>query len=356
MPAPKTPKRLLRETLAHVERHGGVAQAARALNVPYTTLQARHRAAVAELGQGTIDGDEPDRSAIPVGQPFERAWTEWQAHIGMAKDRYVGPAKPRATKGRLRVVAAGDFHVPFHDRDAVADLIAKEGPHTDVLLIGGDFGDAHCASTFTKYEHVSFEEEHAAKTLVLQELSQAFPVIRYLQGSNHPDRFEKRLREHLDRDLLAAIASMTGGTLNPDLALAKRYPNVEVAGWTTPKGLPVSWLTLIGDVAFCHAEKYSRVPGATLRSIEDWLDDFAGTLGLPKLRAVVQFHTHAMALMPWRSDMLLIEPGCLCQVHQYQLGSKLGGRPQRRGYVTMDFVDGALDASSVRLRWLDAER
>jgi hypothetical protein len=51
----------------------------------------------------------------------------------------------------------------------------------------------------------------------------------------------------------------------------------------------------------------------------------------------------------------MIEPGCMCAVQGYQLGSRLGGRPQRRGYVVMDFVDGKLDPSSVRPRWLDLE-
>ena len=155
MSARKTPRRLLREALTVVRQHGGIAQAAAALNMPYSTLQARHRAALAAANQGHIEEDD----GIPVGLPYEREWAVWQQHIGMAKDRYTGPARPRATTGRLRVVAAGDFHVPFHDRDAVAELIAREGPHTDVLLLGGDFGDAHCASTFIKYQTVRFQQE-----------------------------------------------------------------------------------------------------------------------------------------------------------------------------------------------------
>lgn len=292
---------------------------------------------------------------LPRRMPYEREWAEWLKHIGAAKERYAGPAKAKARTGRLKVVAAGDFHIPFHDRDALATLLTRE-KDADVLLIGGDFGDAHCASTFTKYEHVSYEDEHAGKTLVLSQLSETFPIVKYLKGSNHTDRFEKRLRENLSKDVLDAVMSMTGGILNPDLALVKRYPNVEVAGWTTPDGQEVSWLTVIGDVAFCHAEKYSRVAGSTLRSIEEWIDDFSGTLGLPRLRAICQFHTHAAGLFPYKSDMLLVEPGCMCTTHKYQLGSKIGGRPQRLAYATMEFVDECLDVNSVRLHWMNAER
>lgn len=349
MATPPLPDDVLLETLRLTHAHGGVAQGSRAARVPYATFQSRYNKAKLAFPEWT-----PEQEPIPVGLPYEREWKIWQDHIGAARDRYAGPAKPKARTGRLRLVAAGDFHIPFHDRKALATLLARE-KDADICLIGGDFGDAHCASTFTKYEHVSYEEEHAGKVLVLQQLSETFPIVKYLKGSNHTDRFEKRLRENLSKDMLDAIMSMTGGILNPDLALVKRFPNVEVAGWKTPSGKEVSWLTVVGDVAFCHAEKYSRVPGSTLRGIEEWIDDFTGTLGLPKLRAIVQFHTHAAAWLPYKSDMLLIEPGAMCTTHSYQLGARIAGRPQRRGYVVMDLVDGKLDVDSVKIRWLDAE-
>ncbi len=284
---------------------------------------------------------------------YDEAWTQFQKAIGMAQDRYAGPALARTVGKRLRVTAAGDFHVPFHDRDAVAELIAREAPTTDVLVIGGDFGDAQAASTFVKYDSVPFKDELAETTVCLQSLSEAFPKIAYLRGSNHMDRIEKRIRERCDPNIVDAITFMTGGELSPDLVLAKRYPNVSIDCWTTPAGQRVPWLMVIGDVAFSHAEKYSVTPGFALRKVEEWLADFGGTLGLPPIRAVVQFHTHAMGLFPWRSSGVLVEPGCMCHTHGYQLGSKIGGRPQRVGYVTMELEDGRVDFDSIRLRWLN---
>lgn len=134
--------------------------------------------------------------------------------------------------------------------------------------------------------------------------------------------------------------------------MAKRFPNVTVSCWKTPEGAEVDWLTLYGDVAFSHAEKYSRTPLAALRAVEEWLDDFSGHLGLPELRGVVQFHTHVQSYAPWRSDLVLIEPGAMCQMQDYQLKSKIAGRPQRCGYVVMEFEDGRVDHDSIRLRWL----
>lgn len=344
----------LRAVLAAVEEHGGVSQASRALGVPYPTLQARHRAAVTRFGK---PAQPPPAPVVPqaIIQPinsFDDAWKQWQKAIGMARDTFVAPEQ-KQLGSRVRIVAAGDFHVPFHDRDAVAELIAREAATTDILAIGGDFGDAYAASTFVKRQVVPFKEEMAETTACMQTLAEAFPRIHYLEGSNHMDRIEKRLRERLDPQLVDAVLYMTGGELSPDVAMAKRYPNVKVDCWVTPKGDKVPWLMVIGDVAFSHAEKYSRVPGAAIRSVEEWLDDFSAALGLPEIRAVVQFHTHAMALLPWRSDKVLIEPGCLCEMHGYQLGSKIGGRPQRVGYVSMELDHGRIDFDSIKMRWLN---
>lgn len=360
--SPLDPK-LLRDALAAVEQYGGISPAARALGMPYATFQHRVMSARSAVRHGKLippaKGEavetEEDRQAIPKGLPFERAWSEWMQFIGAAQDRYAGPARPRAKTGRLRVVAAADFHIPYHSKKALATLIAREGPQTDILLVGGDFGDVYAASTFTKHESVPFDVEHAEKTLVMQQLSEAFPLIYFLEESNHSDRIEKRLRENLSRDLLAAVSEMTGGILNPEVMLCKRFPNVKIANWVTPQNHKLGWFTVIGDVAYCHAEQYSRVPGAVLRSLQERLDDNQRIWGLPKLRAVVQFHTHSMAWLPWRSDMVLVEPGCMCEPMTYQSRAKGGGRPQRVGYVVMDFVDGAVDINSVSLRWLDVE-
>jgi hypothetical protein len=286
-------------------------------------------------------------------ESFDQAYASLQRAIGMAKDQYQGPAPKTRTSRRQRVVAAGDFHVPFHDRGAVAELIAREAGQTDLLVLGGDFGDAQSASTFTKYESVPFKAEMAEQVACAQALSEAFGTIKYLKGSNHMDRIEKRIREHLDADLVDAILYMTGGELSPDLALMKLYPNIKVDCWETPQGQKVPWLMIVGDVAFTHAEKYSIVPGAALRKIEEWLTDFSGALGLPPIRAVVQFHTHSQGQFPWKADKVLIEPGCMCHTHGYQLGSKIGGRPQRVGYATFEIEDGRIDCDSIRLRWLN---
>lgn len=340
------------EAIEAVDAAGGnVTHAAERLGIARATLQARIQRARQMRASGKLNviATVP---TTPVDS-YQEAWQRLQRAVGMTKERYAGPPKKRKAGKRIKVTAAGDFHVPFHDRAAVAELIAREADTTDLLVIGGDFGDAYAASTFTKNETVPFKEELAESMVCLEALSQAFQKVKYLRGSNHMDRIEKRVREGLDSNVVDAILYMTGGELSPDLAMCRRFPNIEIDCWVTPSGDRVPWLMVVGDVAFSHAEKYSRIPGNAMRSVEEWLDDFSGTLGLPDVSALVQFHTHAMGVLPWRSDKVLIEPGCMCTTHGYQLRSKIAGRPQRVGYVTMELEDGRLDYDSIRLRWLN---
>lgn len=340
-------------TIEAVDAAGGnVTHAAEQLGISRATLQARVQRARQMRAKGQLTVAPKATPQKPVSS-YQEAWQRVSDAIGIAKQRYAGPPKKRKAGKRIKVTAAGDFHVPFHSRDAVAELIAREADSTDILVIGGDFGDAYAVSTFTKHEHVPFKEELAETTVCIEMLSQSFQRIKYLRGSNHMDRVEKRIRENLDANVVDAILYMTGGELSPDLALCKRFPNIDIDCWVTPSGDRVPWLMVVGDVVFSHAEKYSRVPGSAMRSVDEWLDDFTGALDLPEWSALVQFHTHAQGQIPWRSDKVLIEPGCMCETQGYQLRSKIGGRPQRVGYVTMELEDGRVDYDSIRLRWLN---
>jgi hypothetical protein len=73
----------------------------------------------------------------------------------------------------------------------------------------------------------------------------------------------------------------------------------------------------------------------------------------PDWRVVIQAHTHQLGMFPFSSDRLLVECGCLCQTPGYAVSARVGGRPQRRGYVTFDLVAGRCDVNSMRLQWLD---
>jgi hypothetical protein len=350
---PLTDEQLL-EALTLVRQHGSIAAAARASNISDPTF--RHRVHTAQ-GRGLrIDGGETeeDRQAIPRGQPFERAWETWLQQIGCAKDRYVGPAKPKARAGRLKILVVPDLHAPFHDAQAVAAMIERERD-IDIAVLMGDIGDSYSLSRFLKYDPIPYDQELASVTLLLQTFSERFPLVRIIAGNHDGPRLEKQLLDKLDKDMILAIRAMTGGTLDPLEVLCRRFGNIEQVSPKTANGHSARWLTQIGDALFSHAEKFSRVPGAALRSVEDWMSDFDQSLQLDPWRVLVQAHTHQLGWFPWRADKLLIECGCLCQSAAYQYGAKIGGRPQRRGYVVLEQVDGKTDVNSVRMVWLDAE-
>lgn len=358
MPAPLLSEAQCRDALDALARHGTVTAAAAALNLPRGTFDHRLREAqrrgITRLPTTALPRD--DAQAIPEGFPYEEAWRTWERAIGVLERRYAGPCRrPVSADPRVRVVAAGDFHAPFYDPDAVARLIAREADRTDVLVIGGDFTDGYAASRFTPTKRVTFEQELAGATFLLERLSEKFPRIIFLKGSNHPDRYEKRLRESLAPDLVEAILYITGGILSPELALVKRFANVEIGAWVHG-GREYPWFCLLGDVLVSHAQKSSRVPGASLRGVHEWLTDFEHILGLPKFRACIQFHTHTQTLFPYKADAMLIEAGAMCQVPEYSTSDRVAGRPQRTGYVTFDLVANQMDMDSIRLVWLDEIR
>jgi hypothetical protein len=151
------------------------------------------------------------------------------------------------------------------------------------------------------------------------------------------------------------IEFLTGGNLSVLRVIAKRYPNVRFAD-TQIGRFHAGWYLQHGDIITAHAEKYSRVPGAALRGIEEWFTDQEATLGLKPWRVLIQAHTHQLGMFPWRADKLLVEGGSMCQTHGYQLQAKIMGRPQRTGYVLLEQTSGVTDINSVRLVWLDADR
>ncbi len=352
----RTPPEKLREALDLVAKHGGVAQGARAIGLPYATFQTRVMRARAEEKDGRLAHvqSKEEREAIPKGLPFEREWATWLQEIGCARDRYAGPAKPKARSGRLRILVVPDLHAPFHDKAAVAAMLEQE-KDIDICVVMGDVGDAYSLSRFLKYDNVPYEQELASVNLLLQTFSERYPIVRMITGNHDGPRLEKQLLERLSGDMVSAIRSMTGGTLDPIEVLCRRYPNIERVHPQTDNGHKLRWMTQIGDALFMHAEKYSRVPVSAMRSIDEWLTDFEDVIGLEDYRVLVQAHTHAQSRTPWKSNRLLIECGCLCQSQGYQFTARIGGRPQRRGWVVLEQVDGKTDINRSRVHWWDAE-
>jgi predicted phosphodiesterase len=333
--------------LQAVEDHGGnETAAANALGMSRATFQARVRTAKA-MGLSAQADD------IPRALPFEEAWRNWRRAIGMAKDRYVPRTGTHVPKsGTRKILVIPDLHAPFHEEHMFAAMLERESDADHVICIG-DLGDSYALSRFEKYERMPYREEWASVNLCMQEMASRFPSVEIVIG-NHDARLERQLRQRVTEDMVDAIHMITGGVLCPITAMARRYPNVTIAKHETPSGRHIDWFTTIGDAWLGHPEKYSRVPGSALRAVDEWITDNETALGLEPYRLIVMGHTHAASLIPWKANKLLVECGCLCQQQGYMLSPRIGGRPQRRGYVTFEQTDGRTDLNSVRFTWFDA--
>ena len=316
----------------------------------------KHQAEVGKLtSQAFQEGKKREALESQIHEPltsYEEAQKQWDRCIGRMKVRQAkAPKKP---KGRERVVVVPDIHAPFHEPEMLAYITEEEGPKCTKAILLGDVSDAYAFSTFTKYEKVSFAEEWASVTQVIDAISRSFHEVEIIIG-NHDARLEKRLAERLTPDMIDAIKYMTGGILCPLTALVKQYPNVTIARHETPSGHVVNWFTTDGDVWLGHPEKFSKVPSASLRALDDYLSDNELALGLDKYRLIVMGHTHQLEIIPWRGSQLLVSAGCICQQAEYMRTPRLGGRPQKRGFIWYEKDEGKVDLNSVGMHWFDVE-
>lgn len=331
---------------------GNQHKAAEALGIARATLQSRMIRARQILALPVPDTTPQPSPRLPV--TADECWAMLDQFIGRKRVQKVKPPKWKPGKEQ-RIVVAGDFHAPFHDPDVVAELIATEGPRTDTLIISGDLMDFYSISRFLKYERVTIEQEIAGTDALLGQLAAAFPDVLIVSGNHDSQRFEKQLRSFLAPEMMHVIELLTGGNLSVIHMLAKRYPNVRFAPQQAGTHT-LGWMTQVGDLLVTHAEKFSRVPGAALRQIDEGLTDFDHVYNLRPWRVLLQAHTHAASILPWKADRLMGETGCCCVTHGYQMTARMGGRPQRQGYVTLTQTNGVTDINSVRFRWLNADK
>lgn len=289
-----------------------------------------------------------DQVKVSIPRDYDDAIAQWRQIIGCTQRDYQGPAKRRQSTTQ-RIAICSDFHAPFQHTEALAAFIERERG-SDVCIVAGDLQDHYSISRFTKYESVPIQQELAAAQMILERLSEAFPIVLICEGNHDKPRLEKLLYERLPMDAVEVIRflSKTGG-LSTIEALCGQFSNVEHVKNRVAGKYDVSWYIQHGDLVVTHAEKYSKVPGSALRGIEEWVSDFEGTLNLKPWKVLVQAHTHAQNMIFWGSDRLLVECGCMCVTHGYQLTARLAGRPQRVGWTTLEQKNGITQQETVRI-------
>jgi hypothetical protein len=294
-----------------------------------------------------------NKSYAPVAEPVIRGPQTYDEALALYRG-YIGqttPTLPPAKHQKFsdeRILICSDFHAPFQHMAALADLCKQEA---DTVIVAGDLQDHYSISRFLKYESVPISQELASAQMILEQLSHRFPHIYCIEGNHDSARFEKLLADRLPHEAIDIIRFLSKtGSLSSMEALCSQFRNVELVKHKVGSHT-VTWFMQKGDLIVSHAEKYSRVPGSALRGIEDWFSDFERTLELDPWRVLVQAHTHAMAQFPFGADKVLVECGCMCLTHGYQLSARIAGRPQRIGWASLSQRDGVTDLSSIRLHW-----
>jgi predicted phosphodiesterase len=293
-----------------------------------------------------IDAGEKIPPAGRVPRDYDDAVAQWRGVIGCTTPAFTKRKdRPKAKPTKIAILA--DAHCPFHDVAAVEAFLKAEAG-ADLCILGGDTMDMYGVSRFTKYEAVPMEAELASAQWLIERLSETFPEVRVIEGNHDTPRLERMVLERLSPDAVTAIRFLTGGTLSPVEAICKQFANVQHVKNKVGR-FTLSWYAQVGDLLVAHAEKYSTVPGSALRGIDDWLTHFHDIAKLKPWRVLMQAHTHAQSHLFWKADKQLVEIGCMCQTHGYQMGARLAGRPQRIGWARCEQRDGRTLPESVRL-------
>ena len=217
------------------------------------------------------------------------------ANQDIIRGKQIDDTKPPKGK-KLKIVFLCDFHLPYHDQQAVdvaLDETAKFTP--DIIILGGDVVDFYQISVYSKDERLfKFIEDRDYTLDFLEMLRKSFPnvVIHYLQG-NHEERLERFLW-----DRVPEIAKLEELNITELLRLEKFNIHYHVK--------PLR----IGNLRFLHGHEYRGCPGTI---------NVARTIFLKALENVVFGHWHVSQTycQPSIDDTYKggWSVGCLCDLH-----------------------------------------
>jgi hypothetical protein len=281
---------------------------------------------------------------------FDAAFASYQEWIGYTLDPVVPERRGRPHK-RKRIVAAGDFHVPFHSREALRELIRREAGIADLLVIAGDLADCWSTSRWPKLKRETDPRSEFLETqAVLNLLSSHFKQIVVVSG-NHDSRPKKYLAERLPPDVMDYLQLTAPGALNPLELMAAPLRNVSIAPAIQAGNASFDFLFQAGDCIFSHAESYSKIPNRAVSGpVLQWLKSFAEPQGIVQpFTTVVQAHTHQAGTVHGDFGVLAIENGCMCGVQGYQSDAKIRStRPPVLGWSVIFQENGITDHAESR--------
>ncbi len=198
----------------------------------------------------------------------------------------LGRIRTPKTVSASRMVICSDIHVPFHDRDLLADMLrVARRDQCDTIIIAGDLVDAAAFSRWDRETPVlDWEKEVDAANSILYEIALTFEHVHILPGN------------HSYRVLKQTMGQMTWGNVMAGWEIMDVLPETSRP---QVQDIPVLFLDTWGLV--CHPDNYSRVPG-----------NVAAALAAVHQRSVFAGHEHAMSLrLDVSGKHLCVGLGCM---------------------------------------------
>lgn len=257
-------------------------------------------------------------------------------------------SKKTASIKRKKIVLINDLHVPYHNEEALAEVIKTEAHDTDLLLIGGDFLDLFSVSRYDKFNvHHSLQYEFTQGKAVINTLASYFKKIKIISG-NHDDRWKKHLLQKrninpFELEAMNTLARMTNNDPNFDISdplycLTRDLPNVELVAPKRKDFASFGFFMQEGDLIVSHAEVFSRTPNQAAASAAQWFQSYALPAGICNpFKLFCQCHTHQAGLTWGNFGIWNMECGTLSKTPDYAGNPKLMGaqRASMVGYTVI---------------------
>jgi UDP-2,3-diacylglucosamine pyrophosphatase LpxH len=254
----------------------------------------------------------------------------------LALDQMIGKTPTFYPESRVvedSIAVAGDFHIPFHDEEALVNLLNHPAR---TLIIPGDFFDMYRASSHRKnIDYISVSEELAIAKAILIRLAEHFEDIYFLNG-NHCNRPLKQLQS-IAPQLLPLLIS-------PVELISKDLPNVHILNVTIPGTAPATSLGenvsldftgVYENILVGHFEKFCG-DDATLQ-LDSYLSKIKSRLpfNLSEIDIILQAHTHRLNLRYTPEGRQLVSTGCMCKPQEYIFQNHNQYNLPTLGYVTL---------------------
>jgi hypothetical protein len=277
-----------------------------------------------------VEAEDSRNSSLPDLDAINQAWCNMLNWSGCVDHK---PAPPPLGQ-RVKIVSAGDFHVPFQHDKLIDRLIQEESADTDILYVPGDFFDGFNFSRFDKPKR----ETHPAAEFqkgqeIMHRLATAFRRVRVIPGNHDIRVFKAMLKTPDGSEFIELFTAMLNTGITPLERVCSFYPNVEIVEPAIVECAEFSFLTQIGDLVLGHAEIFSQIPAQAANRFALWLHKFSNWTGFTdKVRVVGQAHTHQFGCV--RGDFgWNVELGSMSRIPGYVGSAKcLSPRPPARGY------------------------